>query len=107
MSNAFVDLKGRATLLNNKLDKLANSIDNSASFNIQESYMAEAARILKNFYSDPSAPFFQFDEAGRDLSLLPSQNSVQEDRFDYDYNLFFGQLLDNLTVLFMEMDNGW
>ena len=53
MSNKFVDLASRATLLKNKLDHLSRSLSNSStSFNIQEAYMAESARILQNFYSD-------------------------------------------------------
>ena len=105
MSNIFVDLNSRATLLKHKIDRLSTSLQNSASFNTKEVYMAEAAKVLQKFYSDLNAPFFQYEEALRDGSPFPTTNSVEQDKFDYDYNLIWDQLIENLTILFLEMEN--
>ena len=105
MSEQLVDLQSRATLLANKLDRLSVSIQNQAGFNTQEAYMAECARVLQNFYNDLHGPFFRYEPARRDNTLNPTTNSIQEGKIDYDYNLVWDQLLDNLIVLFLEMEN--
>ena len=105
MSNPPVDLESRATLLSNKLDRLSYSIQNQSNFRTKEAYMAECARVLQNFYSDLHGPFFKYEDARRDNSLIPTTNSVGEDKLDFDYNIVWNQLLDNLTVIFLEMEN--
>ena len=92
MSTRELDLASReANILKNKLDILSESIKNSSSFLTKESYQSEAARVLKRFYSNLESPFFEYDRAKRDVSPLPSTNSVGENQVDYDYNLFWNQ----------------
>ncbi len=105
MSNLFVDLESRATLIKNKLDRLSITLKNSTSFMTKEAYMSECARVLQNFYSQLDKPFFKYQEAVRDNTLLPITNSVQKNKIDYDYNVVMDQVLDNLTIIFMEMEN--
>ena len=105
MAYNFVDINTRTTYLKNRLEVLAKSIQNSASFQTQEAYIAECNRVLGNFYKLISEPHFNYEAALKDTSSAPSFNSNTANIIDYDYNLFWEQLLDNLTVLFLEMEN--
>ena len=105
MAYDFVDTDTRTTYLKNRLDSLSKAIQNSASFQTQEAYIAECNRVLGNFYKAISEPYFEYQVAIRDNTLSPSFNSTGSEIIEYDYNLFWQQLLDNLTVLFLEMEN--
>ena len=105
MSNQFVDLHNRATLLKNKLDRLSVSIQNSTSFSTKESYVAECARILQNFYKDLEGPYFNHEDARRDNTLLPTTNSIQNKLIDYDYNVIWDQVVNAMVILFLELEN--
>ena len=105
MAYNYVDINTRTTYLKNRLEQLAKAIQNSASFQTQEAYIAECNRVLGNFYKLIQEPHFNYEAAIKDNTLTPSFNSNTSNLIDYDYNLFWEQLLDNLTVLFLEMEN--
>ncbi len=56
MAYDFVDINTRTTYLKNRLDSLSKAIQNSASFQTQEAYIAECNRVLGNFYKTISEP---------------------------------------------------
>ena len=103
MANENVALDQKVTYFKERLDLLGKSIQNSTSFQTQEAYITECHRVLKRFYEDISEPYFNYEEAVKDLTLIPTIG--EQGGPEYAYNVFWMQLLDNLILLFTQMEN--
>lgn len=95
-SNKYL-IEDRSTLLQNKLQSLATALDsNSATreFQTEEEVIQEALKILGSFFESLNEPGFD-----------PAQVRADDLPDHVIYNDIWNQLLDNLEVIFTELEN--
>ncbi len=102
MAYDYIDLDQKVTYYKERLDLLGRSVQNPTAFKTEEAYMAECNRVLKSFYERIDEPFFNYQDAAQDHGLHPIADG---ESVDYSYNKFWEQLLDNLILLFTQMEN--
>lgn len=102
MAYNYIDLDQKITYYKERLDLLGRSVQNPTTFRTEEAYIAECNRVLKSFYERIDEPFFNYQEASQDHGLHPVADGEST---DYSYNKFWEQLLDNLILLFTQMEN--
>jgi len=86
-----------STLLKGKLDKLSKNLQTSlsaSSFQTQEEYLFEATRVLREFSKELTEPQMKKAEVLEDN--LPKHT---------DYDDMWNRLLDDLTIIFTELEN--
>jgi len=87
----------RSILLKSKLDRLSETLNQSVEsgdFNTQEQLIGESIKVLNTFYKDLTEPVFDFEELK--AGVLPEKDF---------YNNAFNRILDDLIVVFKELEN--
>jgi len=86
-----------SSLLKGKLEKIAKDLQvsiSSSGFQTQEAYLSEVIRVLNSFYRTLTSPQLKVEDVAQDQ--LP--NIIW-------YQQLWSQLLDDLTVIFTEIEN--
>jgi hypothetical protein len=95
-SNKFL-IADSSTLLKNKLDKMSLKLQGALTageFQTQEEYLVEAIKVLQEFYASINDP------------QMPVPTLLADQLPDFNmYNDLWTKLLDDLTVVFREMEN--
>jgi len=87
----------RSKLLKNKLEQLAVNLNQSVEtkqLGTTEQLVHESVKVLNTFYKDLTEPVFEFEELR--AGVLPDPAF---------YNFIFQQILDDLIVIFKELEN--
>ena len=91
-------ISDRSTLLMNKLDKVSLNLQKSASanhFQTKEEYLFEAIKVVKSYYLQLLEP-----------QLEKSPHTFRDNIPDAEtFNRVWQQLLDDLTIIFTELEN--
>ena len=93
-------LQDRSKILKNKLSKLTNSLQGglgNTTLQTKEQYLFEAIKALGQFYKSLNEPQIELEEI----------NQVRVDDLpDADlFNLIWNEILDDLTIVFSELEN--
>ena len=97
MSSNKYTIQDRSDLLQNKLQSLAKALDsNSATreFQTEEEVVQEALKILGSFYESLNEPGFDPEQVS--AGDLPDKDI---------YNDIWNSLIDDLSVVFTELEN--
>jgi len=90
-------IKDKSILLKKKLDKLSVTLQSSlksSEFQTEEGFFLEAVRILETFYATLDTPITSISNVSADQ--LPDITI---------YNTLWNNLLDDLTIIFSEIEN--
>lgn len=93
-------ISDRSKLLTGKLDLLTKKLQTSLStseIQTQEGYLLEAVKVLQEFYKDLNEPLLGTEDA----LLVRADDLPDLDTF----NLIWNKILDDLTLLFTELEN--
>ena len=97
MASNKYNISDQSVLLKKKLEALAKKIqggESNTSFQTKEEYLLESIKMLHSFYKEMKAPLLESGIAKADT--IPNLE---------DYNQLWSNLLDDLTIVFAELEN--